>query len=184
MSKQYTIALAAAAAALLSLQGCASSNHHHHAGHSHTELKDCAIQEVLPGKNMTGAYVRIVHTGAPVDVVKAELPSISNEIELHSMAMKNGVMSMVKMTDVKINPGERVFKKGGDHVMLFNIAKNPAIGSKHTMTLFFSDNTKASCEAVVKSVRDVMKDAGMDPAKSGMDDMKHMDGHGGGGHKH
>ena len=73
--------------------------------------------------------------------------------------MKDNVMHMVPMTDVKINEGERVFKKGGDHVMLFDVAEKPAVGSKHTMTLYFSDNTKASCEAVVKTVQDVMKDA-------------------------
>ena len=29
------------------------------------------------------------------------------------------------------------------------------------MTVFFDDGTQASCEAVVKSVKDVMKDAGI-----------------------
>ena len=45
------------------------------------------------------------------------------------------------------------------------------------MTLYFSDNTKASCEAVVKSVQDVMKDAGIDPNSA-------HDAHGGGHGKH
>lgn len=130
---------------------------------AHTELKDCAIQEVLPGKNMTGAYVRIVHKGAPVDVLRAEVPSVASRIELHSMALKDGVMHMVPLTDVKIRDGERVFKKGGDHVMLFDVTRKPAIGSRHTMTLFFSDNTQASCEAVVKSVQEVMQEAGLTP---------------------
>ncbi|MGP1516977.1 MAG: copper chaperone PCu(A)C [Ottowia sp.] len=164
-----------AAAALLAMQVQAAEP----AVATHTELKDCTMQEVLPGKDMTGAYVRIVHKGAPVDVVKAEIPTVSKRIELHSMAMKDNVMHMVPMTDVKINEGERVFKKGGDHVMLFDVAEKPAVGSKHTMTLYFSDNTKASCEAVVKTVQDVMKDAGLDPENAAAKhDDKHMDGHG------
>lgn len=130
---------------------------------AHTELKDCVIQEVLPGKDMTGAYMRIVHQGAPVDVIKAEVPSVSGRIELHSMAMKNGVMHMVPLTNARISAGERVFKKGGDHVMLFDVTSKPAVGSQHAMTLFFSDNTQASCNAVVKSLQDVMKDAGINP---------------------
>ena len=167
MKIKYAVAMAAA---LLAVQAQAADA-------SHTELKDCAIQEVLPGKDMTGAFARIVHTGPAVDVVKAEVPSVSQRIELHSMVMKDGVMTMTQMTDVKINAGERVFKKGGDHVMLFDVAKKPEIGSKHTMTLYFSDNTKASCEAVVKSVQDVMKDAGIDPNSA-------HDAHGGGHGKH
>ena len=98
---------------------------------AHTELKDCVIQEVLPGKNMTGAFVRFVHHGAPVELVRVEVPGVSPRIELHSMKMKDGVMEMARMTDLKLSEGERRFRKGGDHVMLFDIAQNPAIGSTH-----------------------------------------------------
>ena len=45
--------------------------------------------------------------------------------------------------------------------MLFDVKQKPAIGSKHTLTVFFDDGSQASCDAVVKSVKDVMKDAGM-----------------------
>lgn len=127
---------------------------------AHTELKDCVIQEVLPGKNMTGAYVRFVHQGAPVALVRAEVPSVSQRIELHSMTLKDGMMEMTPMTDLALAAGERLFRKGGDHVMLFDIATNPAIGSKHVMTIYFDDNTRASCQAVVKSIQEIMQDAG------------------------
>ncbi|MDO4905290.1 MAG: copper chaperone PCu(A)C [Lautropia sp.] len=140
-----------------SLSGSAGS-----AAASHTELKDCVIQEVLPGKDMTGAFVRFVHTGEPVDLLRAEVPGVAQRVELHSMAVKDGVMEMVPLTDVRLEAGERVFKKGADHVMLFDVAQKPAIGSTHTMTIHFSDGTQASCEAVVKSVKEVMKDAGIE----------------------
>lgn len=130
---------------------------------THTQLHDCAIQEVLPGRNMTGAFVRFVHTGAPVQLLRAEVPSISQRIELHSMHMVNNVMEMTPMTNLQLNAGERIFKKGGDHVMLFDIAQKPAVGSTHTLTVYFSDNTKASCQAVIKSLDEVMKEAGMPP---------------------
>lgn len=142
---------------------------------AHTELKDCVIQEVLPGKNMTGAFVRFVHHGAPVELVRVEMPSVSPRIELHSMKMKDGVMEMARMTDLKLSEGERRFRKGGDHVMLFDIAQNPAISSTHTMTVYFSDSTQAHCQAVVKSVREVMKDAGIDAAPA--HDHNHDHGH-------
>ena len=102
-----------------------------------------------------------VHTGAPVNLKGAEVPDISQRVELHNMVMKNGVMEMGPLKDLTLNDGERVFKKGGDHVMLFDVKQKPAIGSKHTLTVFFDDGTQASCEALVKSVKDVMKDAGM-----------------------
>ena len=124
---------------------------------SHTELKDCIIQQVLPGKDVTGAYLRIVHRGAPVTLTKAEVPSLSPRVELHGMNMKDGVMHMHPLTDLQVPEGERVFKKGADHVMLFDIAQPPAIGSQHTLHVYFSDNTRASCQAEVKSFKELMQ---------------------------
>lgn len=135
-----------------------------HAVQAQTKLENCAIQEVLPGKNMTGGFARFVHTGAPVEIVRAEVPTISQRIELHSMAMKNGVMEMIPLTNPKLEAGERIFKKGADHVMLFDIKENPKVGSIHKMRVFFSNGTLASCDAVVKSVEEVMKEAGIGAA--------------------
>ncbi|MDO4232669.1 MAG: copper chaperone PCu(A)C [Lautropia sp.] len=130
-------------------------------GATHTQLKDCVIQEVIPGKDMTGAFAKFVHEGPAVQITRAEVPGVSNRVELHSMEMKNGVMEMIPLTNPSLDAGERVFKKGADHVMLFDIANKPAVGSHHEMKVYFSDGTHASCTAVVKSVKEVMRDAGM-----------------------
>lgn len=151
------IVLITTAAAILGLQACAMPPK----SSSHTELKDCVIQEVIPGKDMTGAFARFVHTGPAVEIVRAEVPGVSQRIELHSMELKNGVMEMIPLTNPVLEPGERVFRKGADHVMLFDIADKPAVGSQHELTVHFSDGTQASCTAVVKSVDEVMKDAGL-----------------------
>lgn len=155
--------LIALTAALMACQAQAAEP----AATSHTVLKDCVIQEVLPGKDMTGAFVRFVHRGEPVEMVRAEVPGVSDRIELHSMAVKDGVMEMIPLTNPTLEAGERVFRKGADHVMLFDIKDKPAIGSRHTIRIYFSNQTVASCEAVVKSIQDVMKDAGIQGAAHG-----------------
>ena len=124
---------------------------------------------------MTGAFVHFHHTGAPVKLVRAEVPGVSARVELHEMVMQNGVMEMGPLKDLTLKEGERVFKKGGDHVMLFDVANKPKVGSKHTMTVFFDDGTQASCEAVVKSVKEVMKDAGIKHDGHGAHHGKHGD---------
>ncbi|MDO5057499.1 MAG: copper chaperone PCu(A)C [Lautropia sp.] len=146
-----------AAVTVLGLQACAMAPQ----APTHTELKDCVIQEVIPGKDMTGAFVRFVHAGPAVEIVRAEVPSISPRVELHSMELKNGVMEMIPLTSPSLAQGERVFRKGADHVMLFDIARKPAVGSHHEMTVHFSDGSRASCTAVVKSVAEVMREAGL-----------------------
>ncbi|MDO4636930.1 MAG: copper chaperone PCu(A)C [Lautropia sp.] len=151
---------------------------------SHTTLSHCVIQEVLPGKNMTGAFVNFRHTGQPVQVERVDVPDVSARAELHQMTMKDGVMEMGPLQDTTLKAGERVFRKGGDHIMLFDIASRPRLGSKHTLTAFFSDGTQASCKAVVASVKSVMKGAGMSGRDHGMhghhmhaDEHQHMDHH-------
>ena len=126
-----------------------------------TTLSDCVIQEVIPGKEMTGAFVKFTHKGAPVQIEGAKIDSITDTVELHAMEMKDGVMSMVPLKDKELKEGEREFKKGGDHLMLMKIAKDkfPKAGDKHTITVNFSDKSSASCEAVVKTVDQVIEEA-------------------------
>lgn len=128
-----------------------------------TTLEKCAIQEVLPGKNMTGAFVTFKHQGPAVNIISAEIPSITTHVELHSMEMKDNVMTMIPLTDPKLEEGTREFKKGADHVMVMNIPadKIPKVGEKHAMTFKFSNDTQATCDAVVKSIDEVMKEAKM-----------------------
>lgn len=134
----------------------------HAASHDHigeTRLENCIIQEVMPGKNMTGAFARFIHKGAPTQMLRADVKGLSHRVELHSMKMENGVMEMIPLTNPTIEAGERIFKKGADHVMIFDIQENPKVGSYYTMRVFFSNGRVASCQALVKSVADVMKEA-------------------------
>lgn len=126
-----------------------------------TTLENCAIQEVLPGKNMTGAFVTFQHKGPTVDIVAAEIPTVTSHVELHSMEMKDNVMTMIPLTNPKLEEGTREFKKGADHVMVMSIPEDkiPKVGETHAMTFKFSNGTQATCDAIVKSVDQVMKEA-------------------------
>ena len=123
-----------------------------------TQLTDCVIQEVIPGKDMTGAFLTFTHEGEAVDIASVAIPSITDSVELHQMVMKGDVMEMSPLQDRSIAAGERRFKKGADHLMLMNIApdKFPKKGDTHTITVTFSDNSTASCAAEVKSVEEVI----------------------------
>ncbi|MDO5091541.1 MAG: copper chaperone PCu(A)C [Cardiobacteriaceae bacterium] len=144
-----------------------------------TELKDCVIQEVLPGKNMTGAFLTIVHEGGVLDIASGEIPSVTEHVEFHQMVMKDNIMEMSPLENRKVEAGERQFKKGGDHLMLMQIPedKQPKKGDSHTITLRFSDGSAASCAAEVKTVEELIEAAQM------AGDHGHDHGHGS-SHKH
>lgn len=126
---------------------------------SQVQLHDCVIQEVLPSRHMTGAFLTFHNPGQAVDIVSAQIPSITPHVELHTMRMKDNVMEMVPLRDLTLPTGQRAFRKGGDHLMLMRIphAKKPAIGSVHTIRIQLSDGTQSSCQAPVKSVADVTR---------------------------
>ncbi len=127
---------------------------------STTTVNDCVIQEVLPGRAMTGAFVTFNHQGEPVDILESLIPSISNQVELHQMTMIDNVMTMGPLQNTTLETGQRFFRKGGDHVMIMKIPEDkiPKIGETHTMTFNLSNGTTTTCEALVKSLDDVMKE--------------------------
>ena len=127
---------------------------------STTTVTDCVIQEVLPGRTMTGAFVTFNHQGEAVEIIESLIPTVSEQIELHQMDMVDNVMTMGPLQNTTLEAGQRFFRKGGDHVMVMNIPEDkiPQIGETHTMTFKFSNGTTASCEALVKSLDDVMKE--------------------------
>lgn len=135
-----------------------------------TTLQECIIQQPLPGKNMTGAFLKFHHQGADVMIQHAEIPTITPVVELHSMEMKDNVMSMIPLTDYTLKAGERVFKKGADHLMLMQIPddKLPKAGEKHKITVFFGENPNdpnaysAECEAEIKTVEEIIEAQGGD----------------------
>lgn len=152
---KYSI-LAGSLLALSLFSGLAQAND----TNSTTTVSDCVIQEVLPGRAMTGAFVTFNHQGESVEIIESLIPTISDQVELHQMTMVDNIMTMGPLQDTTLEAGQRFFRKGGDHVMIMKIPENkiPKIGETHTMTFKFSNGTTATCEALVKSLDDVMKE--------------------------
>lgn len=122
------------------------------------QLSECYIQEVIPGKQMTGAFFLLQHSGKAQKIVKAEIPSITPTVEMHDMVMKDNVMQMQQIMEYPLVDGENRFKKGSFHLMLMNIAddKLPQVGAHHTISLTLDDGEQVQCEAKVLTVAEVM----------------------------
>lgn len=142
----------------LAHQHSAHPHKHTHQVKTENHLSDCVIQEVLPGKNMTAAFFTLHHHGTEQTLIKASIPSITTEVQLHRMSMKGDVMQMEEMkAGYAVKKGENQFARGGNHLMLMGIEKSPEVGSEHTLTLTFKDGSTISCQAKVKSVDEIMK---------------------------
>lgn len=90
------------------------------------------------GGAMGAMYMTIRNpTGSPDRLIKAQ-SDVSKVVELHNVAMKDGVMSMypVEAIEVPAN-GEAVLKPGSFHVMLIGLTRDLVAGETMTVTLTF-----------------------------------------------
>ena len=86
-----------------------------------------ASKATLPGQPVGGGFMTITNTGAAPDrLVSIAAPDVSDDVQIHEMAMENDVMKMRQLADgVELPAGAKVeLKPGGLHVMFMKI-KHP-----------------------------------------------------------
>lgn len=166
------LALATSAALLVSTV----SAHHNTMSDDGVMLQNCVIQETIPGAKHTGAFLNIHKMSEKeLALVAAQVPSITDHVEIHEMIMKDGTMKMQKIEKYDLEEGDNLFKKGGYHIMLMGLAgKTVKVGEKHNITLKFSDDSEKTCEAEVKSVAELTKGGKMHDMSNMKHDMKEM----------
>jgi len=91
------------------------------------------------GASSGAAYMTIVNNGKAPDRVSCVSSDASNECQIHTMTMENGVMKMRPVTGgLEINPGETVtLKPSGLHVMLVGLKHPLDQGASVKATLKF-----------------------------------------------
>ena len=147
-------------------------------------VSNCLIQEVIPGKQMTGAFFDIENKGKEdVKLTGAAADKITSHVELHEMIHKDGKMEMSQIQNYDVTPGEHHFKKGGYHIMLMDIEdKNfPKAGETYPLELKLSNGETLKCDAKALTVEQAIehfKDKADKTDGHQHGDMKH-DGHDG-----
>ena len=145
-------------------------------------VKDCLIQEAIPGKNMTGGFFTLENGGKDtVKLTGASVDKISDNVEIHEMIHKDGQMEMSQIQSYDLTPGEQLFKKGGYHIMFMDIKQFPKAGESHPLTLKFDNGNTLKCDAKVLTVEETIKHFGLDEGKAAEHKHGSMKD---GGHKH
>ena len=91
------------------------------------------------GAKVAGGYVKITNTGAVADRLIGGTLVTAGKVEIHEMAMTDGVMKMGELAQgLEIKPGETVeLKPGGYHIMFMELAAPVKEGDKLDGTLVF-----------------------------------------------
>jgi periplasmic copper chaperone A len=91
------------------------------------------------GAKIAGAYLTIENRGSTPDRLVGGSGTVAAKVEVHEMAMKNGVMTMRSLDKgLAIEPGKTVkLAPGGYHLMLFDLKSPLKQGDKVPLTLEF-----------------------------------------------
>ncbi|WP_291571214.1 copper chaperone PCu(A)C [Bradyrhizobium sp.] len=125
------------------------------------------------GAKIAGGYLTIENKGATADRLLGGSGEVAGKIEVHEMAMNNGVMTMRPLDGgLTIDPGKTVkLAPGGYHLMFSDLKKPLRQGDKVPVTLEFEKAGKVSLSFDVQGVGAQGPGAG-----SGGMDMKKMPG--------
>ncbi len=120
------------------------------------------------GAKIGGGYLTIENKGAAPDRLIGGSADIAGKVEVHEMAMNNGVMTMRPLEKgLAIEPGKTVkLAPGGYHLMMFDLKGPLKQGDKLPVTLEFEKAGKVTVSLDVQGV------GAQAPAGSGSTDGK------------
>jgi periplasmic copper chaperone A len=131
------------------------------------------------GAKIGGGYLTIENKGSAPDRLVGASGDVAGKVEVHEMAVNNGVMTMRPLDKgLVIEPGKTVkLAPGGSHLMLFDL-KNPLKqGDKVPITLEFEKAGKVKLSLDVQGVGSQGPSGGGNAG--GQMDMKKMPDHSG-----
>ena len=116
---------------------------------------DAFIMEPIGGRDMTMGGVTLSVEGGDVTLTSAGSPSVGT-IELHTMAMVDGKMQMRQVDSFDIADGDSLeLKRGGNHLMMFDIGTDVTGGETVDITLNFDTDGDPMTLVVEADVRTI-----------------------------
>jgi copper(I)-binding protein len=98
------------------------------------KVENAWVRATAPGQKVAGAFMDLT-ADADLTLVAASSPA-AKVVQLHLMAMDNGVMVMREIKEVALAKGKTVsLKPGGMHVMLIDLVGPIKEGGKTPVTL-------------------------------------------------
>ena len=130
------------------------------------------------GAKIGGGYVTIENKGSAPDRLMSASGDFAGRVEIHEMAIKDGVMTMRQLDKgLVIEPGKTVkLAPGGYHLMLMDLKAPLKQGDRLPVTLEFEKAGKVTLSLDVQGVGAPGPAA---PHGGGKTEMQKMDGHSG-----
>ncbi|MEY4457412.1 MAG: hypothetical protein RIS25_5, partial [Actinomycetota bacterium] len=139
------IAAALVATVALALSGCS-------AGEPVTATDPWAKATTADMANMTGAFMTLTNTTDHDLTVVSATSTITDDVEVHEMAMVDGQMVMQEVQDDLVIPagGTFEFKPGGNHFMFMGLTESLEPGEFVDLTIEFDDGTSLTVNTEIR----------------------------------
>ncbi len=108
-----------------------------------------------PAGAMTGAvYMTLANRTNTEDRLTAASSDVASKVQIHEMAVVNGIMQMRQLTDGLAVPagGSVTLKPGGYHVMLIGLKKRLIAGQTFPLTLTFANAGNISITVPIQAI--------------------------------
>ncbi len=118
---------------------------------------DPYVRAMAPGQSSSAAFMRLRNDSDANHAVVSAETSAARIVELHTHAMKDGMMQMrqVERIDVPAR-GETVLRPGGLHVMLMGVTETLKAGDEITVKMVFEDGSSMEIQAPVRKIKTQM----------------------------
>ena len=112
------------------------------------------IRATPGGATIGGGYLTIENKGSVADRLIGGSADVADRVQVHEMAMNNGVMTMRPLDKgLAIEPGKTVkFAPGGYHLMLFGLKSPLKQGDKVPITLEFEKAGKVKLSFDIQGI--------------------------------
>ena len=110
---------------------------------------------MVPGAKVGGGYLTITNHGKTDDTLVSIQSPVSDNVQLHEMAITDGVMKMRQLKDgIPVPAGKTVeLKRGGQHVMFMDVKQPFKEGQMIEATLHFAKAGDVKVEFMVGSAK-------------------------------
>ncbi|MFG1372931.1 copper chaperone PCu(A)C [Xanthobacter oligotrophicus] len=151
-SRRGVLAAAALAAGALILTAQAPMAHEFKAGS--IEVDHPWSRATPGGASVAAGYLTLKNTGTAPDRLVSVTAPFAGRVELHEMAVKDGVMTMRPLPDGVAIPagGSVALKPGSYHIMFLNLKEPLKEGAKVDATLTFEKAGAVAVQFQVESV--------------------------------
>lgn len=96
------------------------------------------IKELPPGQSRAAIYMTLTNLASKDRHIVHIEAEIAGQAEVHRHTYEDGMMKMRQVAHAEVPAnGDLVFEPGGYHIMLFDIAEPPRVGSQFSVTIEF-----------------------------------------------